>query len=172
MQRHDCNFQTLSQSFDSHTNFPSLFPSSDFHIHQSIMAKKSKKTKTKAVKDATAEISEKNLSISSTSPSPKKETKDDKWELKKIYDMSQLQDSSPTMCDGNDCTLVACSQWKSSQNGDIWNACLDCQLERFQGWPDSKDEYPVEFIDEDHRKIMIQLCSGKFLMLVASCLVA
>lgn len=127
------------------------------------MAKKSKKTKTKGTKDATIEHSPE---TKPTIASPDNETQCGKWDLKHIYDMAQLQGEEPTLCDGGNCRLVACSQWMCSLSGDIWNSCLDCQLERFQGWPKSTEDYPVECISDHHRRIMIQHCSSEFPLFV------
>lgn len=164
MQRLDCNFQKNLFLNDNLSLLPlsSLFMFFDrIRIHHSIMAKKSRKTKTKGTKDAAIEHSQETQPISSSIALPDNETQGGKWDLKHIYDMDQLQGEEPTLCDGNNCRLVACSQWMCSLSGNIWNGCLDCQLERFQGWPKSKEDYPVEFISDDHRRVMIQHCCSE-----------
>ena len=133
------------------------------------MAKKSKKTKTKGTKDAAIEHAPETESISSPIALPDNETQCGKWDLKHIYNTAQLQGEEPTLCDGSNCRLLACSQWMCSLSGDIWNSCLDCQLERFQGWPKSKEDYPVECISDHHRRVMIHHCSSEFPIFVGLC---
>ncbi len=48
------------------------------------------------------------------------------WELKKVFGVKELTKLKPTKCESDDCDLVACSVWKSSE-GASWNTCLDCQ---------------------------------------------
>lgn len=47
------------------------------------------------------------------------------WELKKVFSVKELTKSKPTRCKTDDCDLVACSVWKSSEGS--WFSCLDCQ---------------------------------------------
>ena len=49
------------------------------------------------------------------------------WELTKIYTLNELKKSKPIMCSNEDCGLVACSRWESTEGGKPWNSCLDCQ---------------------------------------------
>ena len=49
------------------------------------------------------------------------------WELTKIYTLNELKKSKPIMCSNEDCDLVACSRWESTEGGKPWNSCLDCQ---------------------------------------------
>ena len=49
------------------------------------------------------------------------------WELTKIYTVKELKKSKPIMCSTEDCILVACSRWESTEGGMPWNSCLDCQ---------------------------------------------
>ena len=52
---------------------------------------------------------------------------DDMWELTKIYTLNELKKSKPIMCSNDNCGLVACSRWESTDGGKPWNSCLDCQ---------------------------------------------
>jgi hypothetical protein len=52
---------------------------------------------------------------------------DDKWNLTKIFTLNELNNSKPIMCSNEDCGLVACSRWESTEGGKTWNSCLDCQ---------------------------------------------
>jgi hypothetical protein len=49
------------------------------------------------------------------------------WELTKIYTLNELKKFKPIMCSNEDCDLVACSRWESTEGGKPWNSCLDCQ---------------------------------------------
>ena len=51
----------------------------------------------------------------------------EKWELTKIYTLNELKKSKPIMCSNDNCGLVACSRWESTDGGKPWNSCLDCQ---------------------------------------------
>lgn len=48
------------------------------------------------------------------------------WELKKVFTVKELTKSKPMRCKTDDCDLLACSVWKSS-DGATWYTCLDCQ---------------------------------------------
>jgi hypothetical protein len=48
------------------------------------------------------------------------------WELKKVFSVKELTKSKPMRCKTDDCNLLACSVWKSSE-GASWYSCLDCQ---------------------------------------------
>lgn len=48
------------------------------------------------------------------------------WDLTKIYNAKELKRAKPTMCSAENCDLVACSRWESTENGK-WYSCLDCQ---------------------------------------------
>jgi len=53
---------------------------------------------------------------------------DGMWELTKIYTLNELKKSKPIMCSNEDCDLVACSRWESTEGEKTsWNSCLDCQ---------------------------------------------
>jgi hypothetical protein len=49
------------------------------------------------------------------------------WDLTKIYTVKELKKSKPIMCSTEDCNLVACSRWESTEGGKPWNSCLHCQ---------------------------------------------
>jgi len=62
------------------------------------------------------------------------------------------------MCSwGDDCGLVACSQWKAIGRAP-WNSCLDCQLEDYEGFP-KRNELPIDYMTEEHREIISKKCS-------------
>jgi hypothetical protein len=48
------------------------------------------------------------------------------WELKKVFGVKELTKTKPIKCKTDDCDLLACSVWKSSE-GASWSTCLDCQ---------------------------------------------
>ena len=48
------------------------------------------------------------------------------WELKKVFSVKELTKTKPMRCKTDDCNLLACSVWKSSE-GASWYSCLDCQ---------------------------------------------
>jgi hypothetical protein len=52
---------------------------------------------------------------------------DEQWELTKIYTVKELKKTKHIMCSTEDCILVACSRWESTEGGMPWNSCLDCQ---------------------------------------------
>lgn len=85
----------------------------------------------------------------------------EKWTLKDIFSIAQLQSDVPPKCHDTDCVHVACAQWLSSTTGETWNLCIDCNRKKFGGWPKNLDEYPITFVTEEHRRIMCQLCSSK-----------
>ena len=63
------------------------------------------------------------------------------------------------MCSwGDDCGLVACSQWKAIGRAP-WNSCLDCQLEDYEGFPTKRHELPIDYMTEEHREIIAKKCS-------------
>ena len=51
----------------------------------------------------------------------------ERWKLRKIYSMDELMKSKPIMCSNFDCDLVACSRWESTEDGNPWFLCLNCQ---------------------------------------------
>ena len=48
------------------------------------------------------------------------------WDLTKIYNAKELKRTKPTMCSAENCDLLACSRWESTEN-EKWYSCLDCQ---------------------------------------------
>jgi hypothetical protein len=52
---------------------------------------------------------------------------EEEWKLTKLFTMAELNNSKPLMCSNEDCGLVACSRWVSTESGKTWNSCLDCQ---------------------------------------------
>ena len=91
------------------------------------------------------------------------EEEEEQWDLKHIFSISQLQSPTPTQCMTKNCPLLACVTYISSLDPEsIWHSCIDCQEQDYDGWPETKEEIPVNFITMEHRKIMIEMCTGQY----------
>jgi len=77
------------------------------------------------------------------------------WTLSQVYTIEEIKSASAATCSGDECMRKACSVW-SSNLGEVWNSCFDCQENEFGGWPED-----MEPTDQDHLSCMKSLCSGK-----------
>ena len=88
------------------------------------------------------------------------EAEEELWELKEIMSSADLAKSKAKKCNTEHCSLVACSAWASNQSPEeYWYACLDCQLNDFDGFP-PRNELPVEYLTEENRKLILEKCTN------------
>mmetsp|Transcript_48826 Transcript_48826/g.72544 ORF Transcript_48826/g.72544 Transcript_48826/m.72544 type:complete len:186 (-) Transcript_48826:340-897(-) len=68
----------------------------------------------------------------------------------------RLPKKQAQLCDTEGCSLVASSVWESNI-GEIWNTCLDCQVDDFAGW--DPEEMPM--MTKSHIRLMARVCSNE-----------
>mmetsp|Transcript_24282 Transcript_24282/g.51509 ORF Transcript_24282/g.51509 Transcript_24282/m.51509 type:complete len:1060 (+) Transcript_24282:126-3305(+) len=82
------------------------------------------------------------------------------WDLKMILPASQIRQPTAERCSTAGCDLVACCIWSSNLDPETpWYSCLDCQANDFGGWPEKKEEIPIEVLRDDLREVMIEKCT-------------
>lgn len=87
------------------------------------------------------------------------EGKEELWDLKMVLGVAQIC-KAKRQCQTPDCGLVACTVWESRLHpGEPWFTCLDCQDRDFGGWPDRKEELPIDAIGRDLQEAMTEKCT-------------
>ena len=87
------------------------------------------------------------------------ETIKEKWKLKTVLSIEQLNCTNPQICTTNNCSLLACLIYTSSidpSQGQL--LCLDCQEDKFGGWPEFS-KIPLLFLRENHKFVLSKKCS-------------
>ena len=98
--------------------------------------------------------------VSPSQEQPSDEAEEELWELKEIMTAADLAKSKAKQCNTENCPLVACSAWASNLSpNEYWYACVDCQLNDFEGFP-PLNELPVEYLSEENRKLILEKCTN------------
>lgn len=100
------------------------------------------------------------------------------WECIKVFSEEEIQMAKAAQCSIKGCKQIACVSYLENKRSTCdtndsdssttttvsittttWNYCVDCQLSERKGWPYRLDDYPVEFISTQHRKVIAKKCS-------------
>lgn len=90
---------------------------------------------------------------------------EEQWELSHVFTINELcqVEPPPQTCMSKKCPLLACVSYVSSIDKEyVWHSCIDCQVKDYGGWPENIKEIPMKFITTEHRKIMIEKCTGQY----------
>ena len=89
---------------------------------------------------------------------------EEKWDLCNIFTIEQLNDTDKQQqCMTKKCPLLACSTYVSNLDQDYqWHTCMDCQEKDYEGWPESINEIPIAFMTAEHRRVIIEKCTGQY----------
>jgi hypothetical protein len=90
---------------------------------------------------------------------------EEQWELSHVFTINELcqVEPPPQTCMSKKCPLLACVSYVSSIDKEyVWHSCIDCQEKDYGGWPENIKEIPMKFITTEHRKIMIEKCTGQY----------
>ena len=81
------------------------------------------------------------------------------WDLKIVLGTVQIRQAQK-QCQTPGCDLLACTVWESNRSPkEPWFSCLDCQEKDFGGWPEKREEIPIDALRRELRKTMIEKCS-------------
>ena len=117
-----------------------------------------------------------NTSSSNANADTNHDDQEEQWDLHHIFSIDQLNQEpkceddndqsnakGPQQCMTKNCPLLACSTYISNLDKEKpWHTCIDCQEGDYGGWPETVSELPVTFMTLEHRRVVVEKCTGQY----------